>query len=404
MTYLLPLAALLIGFLLGRYYTAHQFSELLQRAKSDATRAEATLEAERTHARETRQQAELARTKELDALRTEMRAMSAELAQKQGAALRQQHTDHLQSLLQPLTKDIETFREQFLKGNAETDKRLSLLAEQSNALGREAEALVKALRADSKQQGDWGEQILERLLESSGLTRGRDYDVQAQTANAEGRALRPDVLIYLPGQRTLVIDSKVSLTAFSAIHLAETDGERLRLRREHLHSVRRHVDELAAKSYQAVVKDAIGHVLMFIPHEAAYLAALDEDPNLLTEAYKKQVIIINPSNLFMALQLAYNLWQSERQTQSVQDIYQSAEKLHKKFVTFAQNYQRIGASIDSLRKTYDESYAQLATGRGNIVRQLDAWREKGFTPTTDIPSQLLEDAHRDTPDSLLTGE
>ena len=158
-----------------------------------------------------------------------------------------------------------------------------------------------------------------------------------------------------------------------------------------MRSLRAHVKELSAKSYDKLVEHNIGYVLMFVPSEAAYMSAISADPALPLDAYKSHVILINPGNLLMALQLAYNLWQSSLREQNVSQIYESAEKIHKKFVTFAQNFVKIGNGISQLSATYEEASKQLSTGRGNIVSQLEGWKKKGLVPRTEIPKELIEE-------------
>ncbi len=381
-----------IGFLVAKVLTASQ----VMQEREAAVQLKATLEGERKHYAQLRADEErqreleaVARAEEMATLRRELRTMTAELAQRQGAELRAQHAEGLTAMLNPLKESISQFKDQFVRTTSATETHIKQLSEQSHALGREAEALAKALRGNTKLQGNWGEQILERLLEASGLTRGRDYEVQVQETNEEGGRIIPDVVVHLPEGRDIVIDSKVSLTAFSGLTLTDDPTEMARLRKEHLRSVFAHVKELSEKSYHRLLPNAVGYVLMFIPHEAAYLTALEEDPELLTKAYRQEVIIINPSNLFMALQLAYNLWQAERQNQSVADIYASAERLHRKFASFADNFVRIGTSINRLQTAYEEAQKQLTSGKGNILHQLKSWETKGFKPTRELP--LRED-------------
>ena len=197
--------------------------------------------------------------------------------------------------------------------------------------------------------------------------------------------------MHLPEDRNLIIDSKVSLKAFTEYVAADDAIEQDRLLKEHVRSVRQHIKELSVKNYNKVVPNSIGYVLMFIPGEAAYVAAVTADPTLPTDAYAQQVILINPTNPLMALQLAYNLWQSELQSRSVNEIYASAEKLYKKFSTFAQNFVKIGNSINQLQRTYNEAQGQLSTGRGNIVSQLEGWKKKGLTPNATLPEELTQD-------------
>ena len=353
-----------------------------QAARVSAAEARALLASERKHAEEAMQQ-------QAQALRMEFKSVSAEMVRTQGDALRTQHLNALESLLRPLDKDIQSFRTQFVDKHATLDDYLKRLSEQATSLGREAEDLAKALRGNSKLQGNWGETVLANLLEASGLTEGRDFELQARTKDDEGRSLIPDVVVHLPAGRNVVVDSKVSLTAFTRYVASDDPAEQDQQLKEHVRSVRQHVKELSAKNYDKVVEGNIGYVLMFIPGEGAYVAAVTADPLLPTDAYAQHVILINPTNLLMALQLAYNLWQSELQSRSVQDIYTSAERLYKKFCTFAQNFVKIGNGLQQLQRTYDDAQKQLATGRGNIVSQLEGWKKKGLTPSSELPPSLL---------------
>lgn len=377
-----------LGFLLAQRNTAKQQAA----TQTEIATLTATLHAERRQAELSARQAEQERQKEgyqrereIERLKAHLEEMAAHLVTAQGKVLREQHAARLDDLLRPLGNSIEKFKATFLQQTAATDTHIKELSEQSRTLGKEAEALVRALRGNTKLQGNWGEQILERLLEASGLTAGRDYEVQASTLTEEGHRLVPDVIVHLPEGRDVVIDSKVSLTAFSALALTDDTAQIAALKKDHLHSVRRHIDELSQKRYPSHLPQAVGYVLMFIPHEAAYLTALESDPDLLTHAYRKQVILINPSNLFMALQLAYHLWQAKQQSESVADIYRSADKLYRKFATFATHFTKIGRHITSLQTVYHDSYKQLATGNDNILRQLEGWKHKGFTPSKELP-------------------
>ncbi len=387
-TLLVAALALLAGWLAGAAHAARRAAATAQRLRTEAEEARAKEVEARTRLESERGRAETERKREAEALRAEFRAISAETVQSQGAALREQHAVALEQALKPLGTDIERFRTQYLSGNASLDVHLKRLAEQTASLGREADTLAKALKGNTKLQGNWGEAVLSNLLQASGLTEGRDYDVQVHTPGEDGSTAIPDVVVHLPGERNVVIDSKVSLTAYTDYVAAETAAEQDALLKEHVRSVRQHVKELSAKSYEKVVPHSIGYTLMFVPGEGAYVAAVTACPQLPTEAYAQHVILINPTNLLMALQLAYNLWQSEMQSRSVHEIYASAEKLYKKFATFAQNFVKIGTAIDSLQRTYTDAHKQLATGRGNIVSQLEGWKGKGLTPPAEIPKDL----------------
>ena len=355
------------------------------RTQREAVRAKVLLEAERKHSDE-------GMRRQAAALRTELKAMSVEMMRTQGDQLREQHLHSLEALLTPLGRNIEQFRTQFVAGHASLDRYIGELIKQTSALGREADDLAKALKGNNKLQGNWGEAVLANLLATAGLTEGRDYTLQQHQQGEQGSRLIPDVVVHLPEHRNVVIDSKVSLKAYAEYVAAdEADVQEQKLK-EHVRSVRQHVRELSAKNYAKTVPDSIGYVLMFIPGEAAYVAAVNADPQLPADAYAAHIILINPTNLLMALQLAYNLWQSELQSRSVQEIYQSAEKLYKKFSLFARNFVKIGHSLSQLQRTYDEAHGQLTAGRGNIVSQLEGWKKKGLTPSANLPDELTREA------------
>lgn len=374
----------IIGIILAILAFAAGYFLATLRTQREAISAKARLQAEQQHAEDNMK-------RQAQALRAEFKAISVEMMRTQGDALRQQHINSLEQLLKPLGHDIEDFRTQFVKGHASLDGYIKALVEQTTSLGEEADALAKALKGNTKLQGNWGEAVLSNLLSASGLTEGRDYTLQEHHADGRGSVAIPDVVVHLPQSRNLIIDSKVSLKAFTEYVATDDALEQDRLLKEHVRSVRQHIKELSVKNYNKIVPDSIGYVLMFIPGEAAYVAAVTADHTLPTEAYAQHVIIINPTNLLMALQLAYNLWQSELQSRSVNEIYTSAEKLYKKFSTFAQNFVKIGNSIDQLQRTYGDAQRQLSTGRGNIVSQLEGWKKKGLNPSASLPDELTQD-------------
>lgn len=357
----------------------------MMRGGREAVAVRAALEAERKHGDE-------ALRRQADALRAEFKAVSVEMMRTQGDALREEHLHSLDALLKPLGQDIERFRTQFVAGHASMDRYIKDLVAQTAALGREADDLAKALKGNTKLQGNWGEAVLDNLLGAAGLAEGRDYTLQARTADGQGGTAIPDVVVHLPGGRNVVVDSKVSLKAYADYVAADDAAGQDRLLKEHVRSVRQHVRELSEKDYAKLVPDAIGYVLMFIPGEAAYVAAVTADPSLPTEAYARHVILVNPTNLLMALQLAHNLWQSELQSRSVREIYDSAGRLYKKFCSFSKTFVKIGTGIGQLQRAYDEAHGQLCSGRGNIVSQLEGWQEKGLNPPAALPGELTGEA------------
>lgn len=369
-TLLTALLALVVGYIAAalRY----------QRA---AIRAETALEAARA-------ETDHALAEQAKALREEFKHIADETIRNRSEELRLTHIHSLDALLKPLGKDIENFKTQFVAGHASLDRYIRQLVERTTALGEEADALARALKGNTKLQGNWGELVLDNLLQASGLTPGRDYTVQQRTPSEDGTVAIPDVVVHLPENRHLIIDSKVSLNAYTE-YVAEEDRTRSQsLLRDHVRSVRNHIRELSEKHYEKLVPGCIGYVLMFIPGEGAFMAAMNAEPLLPTEAYARRIILINPTNLLMALQLAYNLRQSELQSRSAGEIVMSAEKLYKKFATFSRNFVKIGTSITQLQRTFEEAQGQLSTGRGNIISQLEGWKKKGITPTSEIAPEL----------------
>lgn len=260
------------------------------------------------------------------------------------------------------------------------EQAIATLREQTRQIGTDANNLAQALKGDSKTQGDWGEMILDTLLEASGLRKGEEYFVQESVKDDNGANKRPDVIVRFPEGRNVVIDSKVSLTAYSEAMATTDEAERDRLMALHVKSVEAHVKELAAKDYGSVVDGAIGFVLMFIPNESSYIAAMRRKPSLSRDAYSRKVIIISPSNLLMALQLAYNLWQYDRQNKNVAAIVDQARKLYEKMATFQGTYEDIRKKLRSLTESVEKGDNQLQSGQGNMIGMTEKLRNMGVTP------------------------
>ena len=383
--------AAVAGYLLGMILTRRAGETALSEAREAALQAKIRLEAfEQAHTESFKTQAEALKA-QTEALKAEFKNLSADAWRNESDALRKTHLAGLEALLKPLAKDIDTFRTQFVVSHTSLDHYMKELAARTDNLGREAENLAKALKGSSKLQGNWGEAILANLLEASGLTQGRDYTLQFHVSDGKGGTLIPDVVINLPDDRRLVIDSKVSLKAYADCVAAENDEERGKLLKEHVKSLRQHVRELSEKDYARVIGGSIGYVLMFVPVEGAYVAAVQADPAFVTDAYARHIIPVNPTNLLMALQLAYHLWQSEMRQRSVHEIYEEADKLYRKFTSFANNFVKIGHSLQQLQRTYEDAERQLHTGRGNIVSRLEGWKKKGLNPSAALPEELREE-------------
>ncbi|MDR1004227.1 MAG: DNA recombination protein RmuC [Prevotellaceae bacterium] len=385
---------------------AAQVEQLNRQLAENEQRCKEQVEAERRHAAVLREESDRQWAQKLDTLKQEMQRNAAEQLAAKQSALQENNRVQMDELLKPIKEQFAEFKrsvdesktrnevnKQELQSTFEATMKLfqqeqqqtvSSLREQTMRIGSDAANLTKALKGESKTQGDWGEMVLETLLENSGLHRDEEFFVQQNVKSEEGNNLRPDVIVRFPEGRSVVIDSKVSLTAYTNALTADSDAERDRLLREHARSVRKHVDELAEKGYDKTVTDAIGFVLMFIPNENSYITAMKQQPDLSQYAYRKRIIIISPSNLLMALQLAYNLWQYDRQTRNVEKIVSTAAGLYDKIAGFSDTFVDLESQIEKLQKTFVRARGQLYDGKGNVMGRVESLKALGVTPKKPI--------------------
>lgn len=313
-------------------------------------------------------------------------ALSAKILESNTNHLKSSNKEQMDALLSPLKTQLEGLGKMVQQTNANNARStaslegmIKAMMEQADRLGHDAVNLTKALKGDSKKQGDWGELVLERMLEESGLKKDEEYYIQQDYTTEEGRHVRPDVVVRFPDQRSVIIDSKVSLTAYAAYAAAENEEERHAHLAAHIASVRKHIDELAAKDYSGVVKESVGYVLMFLPNEASYIAAVQARPELPLEGYRKHVLLISPTNLLMALQLAYNLWQKERQTRNVEAIFKKAASIYDKCVGLSQSFEDVGKNLHKALDSHEEAMRRFNSGKGNLTRQVEDLRQMGIT-------------------------
>ena len=330
---------------------------------------------------------QLANRQQLEAMQTANRQQMDQLIQplKEQFAEFKRSVDDSRTQTQVSQSRIQTSFEATMKlFQQEQQQAVAALREQTQRIGSDAVNLTKALRGENKTQGDWGEMVLETMLENSGLRKGEEYFVQASVKDAAGNNLRPDVVVRFPEGRSVIIDSKVSLTAYTDAAAATDEQEQQRLLREHVRSMQRHVDELSAKDYEHVVSDAIGFVLMFVPNESSYIAAMRQQPDLSRYAYQRHIIIISPSNLLMALQLAYNLWQNDRQSRNVEKIVKTASDLYDKVAGFSETFSEVEAQIARLSSTFAVARERLYSGRGNVMRRMESLKKLGIMSKKQI--------------------
>lgn len=379
---------------------------MLDQADDNLQQANKNLERERQHAEDMRKESDQRWEQKLESLKKDMQNTAArELAAKQEELQRANRTQ-MDDLLRPIKEQFTDFKRAVNESKTQNEvnktelqkafentmklfqqqqqQTVDSLKQQTERIGEDAANLSRALKGESKTQGDWGEMVLETLLENSGLQRDEEFFVQESVKSEDGATFRPDVVVRFPEGRSVVIDSKVSLTAYADAVATDDEHERDRLLAEHAKSVRRHVDELSAKSYDKLVEDAIGFVLMFVPNENSYIAAMKQQPDLSRYAYQKRIIIISPSNLLMALQLAYNLWQYDRQSKNVEKIVKTAADLYDKVAGFTETFTDLEGQLQRLVRNFEQARGQLFDGKGNVLRRIDGLRALGVTPKKRI--------------------
>lgn len=321
------------------------------------------------------------------------REIAATLLNESQEKLSASNSAKISDLLSPLQKNIEAFNRTIDdKYSREASERGALrekideLRSLNESLGREARQLSDALRGNGKVQGDWGEMILESLLAQAGFTEGREFQTQTNVKNAAGANLRPDVVVNFPDGGCVVIDSKASLTAYVNYSSAETDNARATALTAHIASVRAHVRELASKNYQEYVgkERKLDFVMMFIPNEGAYIAAMQAEPSLWQEAYDRQVLIISPTHLFSVLKLIRQMWRHDDQTRNALQIADEAGKLYDKFEGLYRDMEEIGKNINKVSQSHTAAMRKLNDGPGNLIGKVEKLREMGAKATKKL--------------------
>ena len=342
-------------------------------------------------------------------MKSEFKNLANEILTEHQHHLRQANRDSLDLLLKPFKDNITEFRERVERIYAhENEQRGALKNELDNLIKlnqqmtSSAANLTDALRGNSKVQGDWGEAYLETILESTGLVKGIHYHIQQNIKGEEGQNLRPDVVLSLPEERQIVIDSKVSLTAYVRYSEADSEAERKQALAEHVQSVKKHVQELALKEYQKLINSP-DFVIMFIPTEPAFLEALKEDNTIWADAYRKKIIISSPTNLFALLKMVGDMWRRDEQTKNQAEIVDKATKLYEQLVVFTEQLEGVGSALDTAKTRYDEAYKRLHTGNNNIVRLGERLKKLGLPTKKQQSAKVLAAADTDS-DVEVTGE
>ncbi|MFC5874601.1 DNA recombination protein RmuC [Chryseobacterium arachidis] len=313
----------------------------------------------------------------------------------------------LKTILEPFQERISELKNRVNEAyEKENKERFSLaekvkeLAELNQQISEDAKKLTRALKGESKTQGNWGEMILESILEKSGLVKGREYflehelrdeDNKALFSEFSGKKMRPDAVIKYPDERNVIIDSKVSLTAFTEL-VDENDQDVYHIKlNQHLSSIKNHINQLSQKAYDDYGK-SLDFVMMFIPSEPAYIAAMQADQNLWNYAYERRILLLNPSNLITSLKLIADLWKREYQNRNSMEIAERGAKLYDKFVGFVENLEKVGKNLDQAKNVYNDAYKQLSTGNDNLVNQTQKLKSLGIKNKKDLPPSLIDNS------------
>ena len=424
MEFVIAIVAVVVGALCG-YFGARmktvatetllaQKSEENEKVKAElaASRSESvSLREENTSLRtenarldeQLRQQAEERKNLRAESERA-FREIATTIFDEKSKAMNENNRTQLGDILTPFKSDLDnlkkTINDCYIGEMSEVKslkEQVKDLTDLNTTIGREAKELTLALKGNSKVQGDWGEMLLKQLLEKSGLEEGVNYVLQAtenedgtKIKSEEGGQLRPDAIFYLPEGKSLIIDSKVSLTAYTDYINASVEEQPAMLA-AHVRSLKSHIDELARKEYPKYVKNSADFVMMFVPNEGAYLAALNADKDLWESAYNRHIVIISPTHLISVLKLMYQLWMRDKQTKNALKIADETGKLYDKFVNFVGDLEDIGKHLDKATAVYDEAFKKFSTGRGNILSRVENIRELGVTTAKKLKIEAEKD-------------
>lgn len=367
-----------------------------QRLSSQIAELNTALESERS---QTEEKLTLLKNAE-EQLSNRFKTLASEILEDKTKRFTEQNQTNINQLLEPLKVKITEFQGKVQEVYVQEGKDRSALAEQvkqlmalNNQLSADAHNLTRALKGQAKTQGNWGELILERVLEASGLRRDHEYDVQESHTRADGTRAQPDVVVHLPEDRHLIVDAKVSLNAYEEYANAETDHQRDAAMKRHLDSVRTHIRELSEKNYQQLYGlQSLDFVLMFIPVEPAFMLAISHDSELWQDAWKKSVLLVSPSTLLFVVRTVAHLWRQEQQNRNAQEIASRGAELYDKLAGFVEDLDSLGTKLQQAQKAYDGAYNKFTGGRGNVIRQAEMLKELGVKPTKQLPQKLTDAA------------
>ncbi|UPQ87937.1 DNA recombination protein RmuC [Vibrio sinaloensis] len=394
-----------------RYFDAvkqerQQYADDLNQVREQKAQLEAQLrEQQARHEQENKANQEKLQLLEQaeERLKQQFEHLANQLFEAKTAKVDQQNRQSLEGLLSPLREQLEGFKKQVNDSfNQEAKERHTLVHELKNLqrlneqMTKEALNLTQALKGDNKQQGNWGEVVLARVLAESGLREGHEYQTQVSLQNEAGKRYQPDVIVHLPQDKQVVIDSKMALVAYERYFNAETDNARDKALSDHLLALRAHIKGLSQKDYHQLKGiQSLDYVLMFIPVEPAFQVAIQADPSLVKEAMEQNIILVSPTTLLVALRTIDNLWRNDRQNQNARIIAERASKLYDKLRLFVDDMESLGGALDRANQNYQGAMNKLATGRGNVIRQAESFKQLGVEVKKPITSSLVELAQQE---------
>lgn len=393
------LASLVIGGLVG-YLIALRRSSTLAGETAQLRVQLASLDATLTAERAAQEQKLALLDDARDNMTHQFRALANDILEEKSRRFTEQNQTNLGQLLDPLKTRLQEFQAKVDQVYVQESKDRSALAQQvtsllemNQRLADEAKDLTQALKGSSRTQGDWGEIVLERILEAAGLRRDHEYTMQETIAREDTTRARPDVILHLPGNRKLVVDAKVSLLDYGTYCASTDDALRKHAAARHCASIKEHIRGLAARNYHRLPGlETLDFVILFVPIEPAFLLALETDSNLWVNAWEQNILLVSPSTLLFVVRTVAHLWKQEEQVRNVQQIAERGAELYDKFVGFVDDLSKLGARIEQTRVAYDSALGKLATGRGNLVRQVEMLRALGVQPTKRLPRQLTQQA------------
>lgn len=333
-------------------------------------------------------------------LSDQFKVLANDILEEKSKRFTEQNQSNLDQILSPLKVKLHEFQSKVEEVYVQEGKERSTLAEQvkqlmslNKQMSQDAHNLTSALKGQAKTQGNWGEFILERVLENSGLNRGEHYKTQENHGREDGSRAQPDVIIYLPEGRHLVVDAKVSIVAYNDYANEDSELARNVALKRHLDSVRSHIKGLSSKNYQELYQlKSLDFVIMFVPVEPAFMLAITEDSELWQEAWAKNVLLVSPSTLLFVVRTVANLWRQEQQTRNAQDIAKRGGELYDKLVGFVVDFEKIGGRLKQAQHSYDDAFRKLTIGNGNVIRQAQMLKDMGIKPSKSLPTTMIESA------------